>query len=247
MAADGSCLVEKLSYYIELNEDARAHLAALEESEKVFPRHADVWCEHDRLTHLYVVKSGWCYVYADMPDGRRQIVKVLHPGDIAGFPDIAFKAAATNLRTSEEACLCPFPKHKLDAIFERSPRLTALLFTLANRDLACMVDNLRAMGRMSARERIAWFLLDLIARLRITNRRMNDTIRMPLNQHEIGDALGLTHTYVSRTMRQMEEAGLIARQGNTIILRREEAMVEMVGFSNRYEHLDLSWFPDARR
>lgn len=245
MTDTNSCLVEKLSHYMTLDDTARRHLAALEETEKTFSRHAEVWHLGEAVSHLFVVKRGWCYTHTDLPDARRQIVRVLLPGDIVGFPDIAFDHATTDLRTAETTCLCPFPKKRLDVIFEQSPKLTALLFTLANRELACMVDTLRALGRMSARERIAWFLLDLIARLRITNPQMSTTMRMPLNQHEIGDALGLTHTYVSKTLGRMEDGGLLRRAEGTITLEGEERLKEMVEFTNRYEALDTSWFPTA--
>lgn len=238
-----SCLVEKLSHYIELDELAESQLASLEEHERTYHRHQEVYSETDELKYLYVVKRGWFYSYTDMPDGRRQIIRVLHPGDIVGFPDIAFEYATSNIRAAEDGCLCPFPKQKLDAIFEKSPRLTALLFLMANRELACVIDTLRAMGRMDARERLAYFFLDLTARLRITNKDMTDTIRMPMNQHEIGDALGLTHTYVSKTIREMENAGLISRKGATLTLAQETRLEDMVDFSDRYARLDTSWFP----
>ena len=238
-----SCLVEKLSHYIVIDEAAERHLATLEERERQFRRHQEVHGEGQTLTHLHVVKTGWFYSYTDMPDGRRQIVRIFHPGDIIGFPDIAFTEATTNIRASEDGWLCPFPKRKLDAIFEESPRLTAMLFAIANRDLACVIDTLRAMGRMDARERLSYFFLDLAARLRITNRSLGDTIRMPMNQHEIGDALGLTHTYVSKSIREMEKAGLISREGATVTLEREAEMREMVDFTDRYARMDTSWFP----
>lgn len=238
-----SCLIEKLSYYIDIDETAAEQLASLEEHERSYYRHQEVYSEGDDLSSLYVVKYGWFYSYTDMPDGRRQIVRILHPGDIVGFPDIAFTKAACNVRACEDGCLCPFPKRKLDAIFERSPRLTALLFSIANRDLACVIDTLRAMGRMDARERLSFFFLDLIARLRVTNKGMTDTIRMPMNQHEMGDVLGLTHTYVSKTIREMEDAGLISRDGATLTLQQEEKLRSMVDFSDRYATMDTSWFP----
>ena len=238
-----SCLVEKLSHYIDIDDVAEKHLASLEEHERNFSRHQEVYSEGDALKYLYVVKEGWFYAYTDMPDGRRQIIRVLHPGDIVGFPDIAFVDATCNVRASEDGCLCPFPKRKLDAIFRESPKLTALLFSIANRDHAGVIDTLRAMGRMDARERLSYFFLDLITRLRITNKSMVNTIRMPMNQHEIGDALGLTHTYVSKTIREMEDAGLISRDGPTLTIEQEKQMIGMIDFADRYSKLDTSWFP----
>ena len=134
---------------------------------------------------------------------------------------------------------------RLDDIVVNSPRLTALLFALANRDMACVVDTIRALGRMSARERLAHFLLDLIARLRVTNRSITTTFRLPLTQTEIGDALGLTHTYVSKSMRAMEDDGLIRRAGQSITLFNEEALRTSIDFVDRYATLDTKWFPNG--
>lgn len=243
--SQNSCLVERLSRYIDLTETESDHIAALEERERSYSRHQEIYTVGEGAETLHVVKSGWLYTYIDMPDGRRQIVKIVHPGDIVGFPDIAFLEATCTLKASEDVVLCPFPKRRLDTIFRDSPRLTALLFTLANRDLATMIDMLRAMGRMSARERISYLLLDLQSRLRLANRTMTTTFRLPLNQSEIGDALGLTHTYVSKTMREMEDEGLIARNGATVTLKREAALKEMVEYRDRYAVLDTTWFPDG--
>ncbi len=241
-----SCLIEKLSYYAELSDADSGYIASLEEEERNYPRHTEIFTEGDPNEYLYAVKKGWLYIYTDLPDGRRQIVRVLVPGDIVGFPDLAFKAATTNLRAAEDTCLCPFPKRKLDVILENSPRLSALLLTLANRELACMVDMIRVLGRMSAEERLSFFFLDIRARLRITNKSMTDTFRMPLNQHEIGDVLGLTHTYVSKSVRRMEDNGLIEREGGTIRLVKPQMMAEQIGFEDRYGSLDTSWFPDVK-
>ncbi len=238
-----SCLVDKLGHYAPLSEDDVAYVDALEEDERNFPRHTEIISEGDANTHLYAVKKGWLYLYTDLPDGRRQIVRVLVPGDIVGFPDLAFDRATTNLRAAEDCSLCPFPKQKLDVILEKSPRLSALLLTLANRDLACMVDMMRVLGRMNAEERLSFFFLDIRARLRITNKEMTDTFRMPLNQHEIGDALGLTHTYVSKSVRRMEDRGMIERKGGFVRLLKAELMAERIGFEDRYTTLDTSWFP----
>ena len=240
-----SCLVEKLNYYIDLDETASRHVAALEERERTYPKHAEIMSEGDAVTHLHAIKKGWLYKYIDMPDGRRQIVRVFVPGDIVGFPDLAFTHATTNLRAVENVCLCPFPKRKLDVIFKESPRLAALLQTIANRDMACLMDHLRAMGRMNAEERIFFFFLDVRARLKITNRSMTDTFRMPLNQHEIGDCLGLTHTYVSKSIRRMEDKGFISRDGEFVRLCKPGEMIEIIGFIDRYSALDTSWFPDS--
>ncbi|MFQ6549814.1 Crp/Fnr family transcriptional regulator [Aestuariibius sp. 2305UL40-4] len=238
-----SCLVQKLSTYISLDSVSQRHLARLEEKEQMLDKAEIVNTIGTTTDALYVVKTGWLYAYADLADGRRQILRLYHPGDVIGFPDIAFHHATATVRAVEATCLCPFPKTHLDSIFRESPRLTALLFTLAVRDQVIFMDLMKAMGRMSARERIGYLLLDLISRLRITNTTMTDTFRLPLSQTEIGDMLGLTNVYVSKTFRQLEQDEYLERDGIKVRLLREGDLIEMTDFYNRYVDMDVSWFP----
>ncbi|MFZ3582754.1 Crp/Fnr family transcriptional regulator [Loktanella sp. DJP18] len=244
MSTHSSCLVTKLSHYIALSEGDKDHLASLEKTERGFDDGVEIYQNGDTATDLFVVKTGWLFSYTDLPDGRRQIVKIHHPGDIIGFPDIALKRITTTLRTAESVILCPFPKSSLDVILRESPRLSALLLSIGLRDQVVFIDLLRAMGRMKAQERVAYMLLDLIARLRITNHKMTDTIRLPLTQSQIGDYLGLTNVYISRTFIRMEEDGYILRHGSGLQILREDELAEMSDFRDRYAEMDTSWFPE---
>ncbi|MGB3555274.1 MAG: Crp/Fnr family transcriptional regulator [Jannaschia sp.] len=246
MAKNASCLVQKMSHYIDLDDANVDHLEQLEKSEKNFGKNVEIYRAGDSTGDLFVVKSGWLFSYTDLPDGRRQIVKLHHPGDIVGMADLPVIHATTATMTVEDVCLCPFPKSGLDVILRDSPRLTALLLSVSLRDQVVFTDLLRAMGRMSAKERIGYLLLDLLARLRITNTSMTDTIRLPLNQSQIGDYLGLTNVYVSKTLINMEKEGYIRRNGNEVQIVRRDDLVELTDFSDRYEVMDTSWFPEAQ-
>lgn len=240
-----SCLIAKLSHYIDLSNENVGLLAKLEKDEREFPAHTVIYAGSHNVEHLHVVMSGWLYHYTDMPDGRRQIVRIHHPGDVLGFHDIAYFESSTTLYSCTDVCLCPFPKSALDEIFVSSPRITALLFSIAVRDQVILVDMLKALGRMSARERIAFLILDLLTRLRITNTSMTDTFRLPLNQFEIGDVIGLTNVYVSKSMKSMQEDGLIAWHGDRLQVINEPALVKLCDFTERYQSMDTSWFPGA--
>jgi CRP-like cAMP-binding protein len=238
-----SCLVAKLSHYIDLSESDSSRLAALEKTERRYAPQTLIHSAAQRVNDLFVVKSGWLYSYTDMPDGRRQIVKIHHPGDVIGFADIAYESATTSLRSCTESLLCPFPKSELDQIFRLAPRVAALLFTIAVRDQVVIIDTLRATGRMSARERVSFVLLDLACRLRIIDRSMTTSFRMPLNQEEIGDTVGLTNVYVSKTLNALERDGLIARSNGQVELLDEPALAALCDFEDRYNTMDTSWFP----
>ena len=238
-----SCLADKLSRYVELTDGERSILARFEEGERDYPRQTDIRRAGDTGERLYAVKRGWLYSYADFADGRRQIVKVHTPGDIVGFADLAYDEATTSLRTCGVAHVCPFPKRYLKEVLSRSPRLSALLLTIALRDNVILVDTLKAMGRMSARERVAYFLLDMLARERVVRGPTITGIDMPLSQTEIGDVIGLTNVYVSKTLGRLEEAGRIRRESGYVDILAERELIDMIDFQDRYASLDTSWFP----
>ncbi|MFD0390958.1 Crp/Fnr family transcriptional regulator [Tistrella bauzanensis] len=115
--------------------------------------------------------------------------------------------------------------------------------TLGMMDHVVLLDRIRTIGRMNADERVAHFLLEIVSRLRITSPDITDTFDLPLSQELIGDALGLTNVYVSRTMSLMERAGLIQRMDRAIRICDERALKDMADFQDRYYRIDTSWFP----
>jgi CRP/FNR family transcriptional regulator, anaerobic regulatory protein len=245
VSQQSSCLVTKLSHYVDISSGDRDHLAEIEKAERTYGAGKQVYQIGEANRELFVVKKGWLFSFTELADGRRQIVKLYLPGDIIGFPDVAMTSNTTTLATIEEATLCPFPKTALDTILRESPRLSALLLSIALRDQVVFIDLLRATGRMNAQERLAYLVLDLAARLRITNPGMTDTFRLPLNQSHIADYLGLTNVYISKTFRVMEEDGLLSRRSNMLRLLQEKTLAENCDFTDRYNRMDTSWFPDA--
>lgn len=242
MTDASSCLINAFSYYIDITDEERVFLTELERDEVALGRNQHVYRRDQDLTCLYVVKRGWLFSYVDLDDGRRQIVKIHHPGDVIGFPDLATPKATSNLQSAAEAVICPFPRKLIRRSFARCPNVAALLFTLSMRDQIIMYDTIRLLGRMAARERLAFMLLDLLARLRIAKGDMSVLrIRLPMTQTEIGDYLGLTNVHVSRAFRMLEEAALIERMGQDIRLCEEEALARLAHFENRYHEIDTDW------
>lgn len=239
-----SCLVSRFAYYLDLREAEVSLLRSLEKAERHYQADSLIVSAGDPVNNLYVVKSGWLYSHNQLVDGSRLVVKIHHPGDIIGLNEMALHRSSTSLTTATETCLCPFAKADMDDVFLQSPRLTALLFSAFARDHVVLTDTLRAISRMQSPARIAFMMLDLISRLRINNREISDTFKMPLKQAVIGDALGLSNVSVSRSWSQMEKNGLLEKHGDQVTILDEAAMRNLCDFENRYRQIDISWFPE---
>lgn len=240
-----SCLIEKLSAFIDLSVVDAQLLASLEKDTREFEKQKQVWSIDDEIKNLYVVRKGWLVSYAVLQDGRRQVLELHYPGDVIGTPDMPFRHSTSNLLAIEDCVLCPFPKSAIDVIFTESPRLTALLFTLAMIDKSVNLDRLRVLGRMSARERVAHLLLEIHSRLTLTKGVSENGFYLPLSQFEIADAVGLTNVSVSNAFAKLEAENLISRDGRRVELLELSKLEDMSDYINRYREVDITWFPNV--
>lgn len=237
-----SCLVTKLEHYLDMTPEERGMLSTLEKTEQPVASGDEVFIGGEPNRHLFVVKHGWLYAHTYLPDGGRLVVRIYNAGDIVGLSSLAFDAHVVNLRAASDACLCPFPRNRLDQVIRSTPRIAALLFTLAAREETILIDSLRAASRMRPDARLAQLLLNLHARLKITNTTMRRSFRLPLTQTDIGDAVGLTNVTVSRTLSQMADQGWIKRREGAITLLDIDTLAKLCDFQNRHESIDTSWF-----
>ncbi|WMS40835.1 Crp/Fnr family transcriptional regulator [Acuticoccus sp. MNP-M23] len=237
-----SCLFSKLSKFVELSEADRRLLAVLETDERSYEKEQLVRRTGDPVTEMFVVKSGWLVSYSILADGRRQLLRLFYPGDIVDLSEIALERAQHDIKCVTAATLCPFPKAGLEPLMVRSPRLTALLFSMTVKESAVLLDRIRAIGRLSAYERLCYLLLEIADRLSLTVPDVGDGFRLPLTQGELADFLGLTNVYVSKTISRIERDRLVRRQGNRIILLDPDRMREICEYNFSHQ-IDTSWFP----
>ena len=242
-----SCLVEKFSYYIDLDETERRQLELLEKSDQHYKKGNIVYDQDTRTENIYVVKSGWLISYSHLNDGGRLVMNIHFPGDIVGIHSIPFEKSADGLMAIKPATLCPFPKSGLRDVFTRTPRLAALIFAAGMQDHIVLHDRLKAIGRMAGENRIALLLLQIQARLKITNPNTTDSFEMPLSQEIIGDALGITPVYVNRMLRQLQNDGWISYQKPSLTLLNSKGLKIRCDFKDRYYQLDTEWLKSNQK
>jgi CRP/FNR family transcriptional regulator len=178
--------------------------------------------ENDDVNYLGIVLSGVVKLGKLLPDGRQQIVGLQFPSDFMGR---AFKDKATcNAEAATDVELCIFPRKPFESLLSEIHDLENRLFANTLDELDAARDWLLLLGRQSAREKVARFLL-MIAR-RIPNIGCStgveaDTIRfdLPLTRADMADFLGLTIETVSRQFTRLKKDRLIKiEQSRTIVV-----------------------------
>lgn len=160
--------------------------------------------------HVYSVTHGVLRLSKLLPDGRRQITGFAFPGDFLGITledEHPFTAEAV-----APAELCRFPRSRFDTFVEEHPHMERRLYTEAARELSAAREQLVLLGRKTAAERLATFLLQMMARTPQTDGQPPRAL-LPMSRSDIADYLGLRIETVSREIGALKTARLVRMMG----------------------------------
>jgi CRP/FNR family transcriptional regulator len=239
----GSCFADVLSELVDLTQGERTALDRLEERQRHVRRGAVLQRENETGGDLFIMRKGLMMSYVLLDDGSRQILRFHFPGDLLGISGMIYRDAPESLCALSDCVVSPFDRTALSDLMIAHPRLSALILVYCQIERVALTDRLAALGRTSAKARVAALLLELRNRLRATDKSVQNAFALGLTQEEIGDATGLTSVHVNRMLRQIEEEGLIARESGRVTLLDERALARAANYVNRYERLDLGWLP----
>ena len=238
-------LENRLGQYLDLTYSERDALRMLERHERVYPAGTAVIREGEPTSDIHLVRSGWLHGSTSLRDGGRQILRFYFVGDLTTTFSIAWGMSAATLTAVSECSLYHFPREALGRLFASQPRLGALLYGVAASEHVAMADRLTSVGRTDGMTRIATLLLDIRSRLRIIDGVEGATFELPLTQQDLGDAVGLTKAHVNRTLKALENTGLVERDGKVIRITDVERLGKMVDFRDRHSHVAIDWLPEG--
>ncbi|HEX3399357.1 MAG TPA: helix-turn-helix domain-containing protein [Acetobacteraceae bacterium] len=173
-------------------------------------------------TSCYRVISGCVRVVRLMEDGRRQVGEFLMAGDVFGFDALDthdFAAEAVS-----DAVLRRYPRRMVDALAETNVGLARRLRDLTSVSLRNAHTRLLLLGRKTASERIATFLLEMAERLPQATVGVLD---LPMSRSDVADHLGLTIETVCRILAHLRRDGTIAIERGRIEVRNAVGLQQM--------------------
>lgn len=215
-----TCGIREMSVCAVLSDEELDRLAEIISATRFAPRQL-IFQEGDPAAYLFNVTGGTVKLYKLLADGRRQITGFLFPGDFLGLAlneSYAYGAEAVT-----EVSLCRFPRRKLEALLEEFPKMEKRLLGIASNELAAAQDQMLLLGRKSAQEKIASFLL-ILAHRAVERGGPPSPIDLPMSRADIADYLGLTIETVSRTLTTLKKNELIslAQAGQVEVLQRRK-------------------------
>ena len=167
-----------------------------------FTRNEEIFAEGETADCWFKVISGTVRLSKLLADGRRHIAEFYFAGDCFGLdnlPERLFSAEAVS-----DAIVMRYPRRATERLIDESPMLARSLRDMTLRDLTNAQIRMMMLGRMSAPERVATFLLDMFDRRDATR-----ALDLPMSRNDIADYLGLTIETVCRVMSAFKREGVI--------------------------------------
>jgi CRP/FNR family transcriptional regulator, nitrogen fixation regulation protein len=190
-------------------------------SEYSYRKDEEIYGEDEPAEYVYQVIRGSVRTYKLLSDGRRQIGAFLLPGDVFGLE------SGINHRLAAEAVVDTtvrlVKRRSLEQAAGTDVKVAQKLWTMTAGDLRHAEDHILLLGRKSAMERVANFLLEMDRRLAIAG-----MLALPMCRRDIGDYLGLTLETVSRALSQLHDEGVLGFSGaRQIVLHNRQRLRNM--------------------
>jgi CRP/FNR family transcriptional regulator len=167
--------------------------------------------EGDPARFFYNINAGTVRIFKSLADGRRQITGFMGVGQFLGLSvsgRYAFSAEAI-----ENVEICRFDRVEMRQVFDDFPALERRLLEVTTHELVIAQDQMMLLGRKTAAERVASFLLSWAERQESCPAGQKIptefVLPLPMTRMDLADCLGLTVETVSRSLNQMKRDGLI--------------------------------------
>jgi CRP/FNR family transcriptional regulator, nitrogen fixation regulation protein len=195
--------------------------AGLIPTEFTYRKDEEIYGEDEPAEYVYQVISGAVRGYKLLSDGRRQLGAFHLPGDVFGL------GSGTVHRLAAEAIIDTtvrlVKRRTLKQAAEFDVKVAGNLWAITANELRHAENHMLLLGRKTAMERVATFLLEMDARLAGAG-----ILELPMCRRDIGDYLGLTLETVSRALSELHTQGVLGFSGaRHIVLRNRQHLRTM--------------------
>ncbi len=196
----------------------------------VAPR-VDIIQEDEVGGPAYTLFEGWAFRYHRLPQGSRQILDIVLPGDMIGLASALLGTVRHSVQALTPATLCMLSGHTVSELFHEHPGFALnILQTRVEEEQRADV-RLSLLGRSNAEQRIGYLMLETFDRLR--QRGMVNgvsTCPFPLQRRDIADAAGMSRVHVARTLERLREQRLATIQDGVLVLLDRPRLADLARY-----------------
>lgn len=217
-----------------LTADDAAHVEQMLRHVEDVPADCQLNAAGDRPKAVHVMLDGLACRYKLLPDGRRQILAFLVPGDPCDLDLFLLPRVEHSVVTLASSRVARVSRQDVDGALSERPRLARALRLSMLLDMSVLREWLVNVGRRNAYERMAHLLWELYVRHAIVGMVEHRGFRLPVTQTDLADALGLSTVYVNKTITRLRASGVIETDRRQIRILRPDELRAIAGFDPSY-------------
>lgn len=202
------CSLSTLCLPMGLRPDDVDRLDAIVKRNRPLQRGDHLFRAGDTFRNLYVVKTGAVKTFTQTNDGDEHVVGFHLPGEVLGLDAIQDGQHGCSARALETTAICELPFERLEDLSANIPSLQHQMFRLLSKEIGQEADMMALLGRSTAEERVASFLLSLSERFRRRGFSPTDFF-LSMSRQEIGSYLGLALETVSRLFTRFQDEKIL--------------------------------------
>jgi CRP/FNR family transcriptional regulator len=174
--------------------------------------------EGETAEHFFTMSAGTARIFKALPDGREQVTSFASRGDFLGLA--ASSRYAYCAEAIDAVVFCRFNRAALTGLLTDFPAMERRLLDITRHELVLAQEQMLLLGRKSARERVASFLILRLSKMTddTADARRGLPVSLPMSRGDIADYLGLRVETISRTLTRMKGDGLIRPGANAFDL-----------------------------
>lgn len=235
----------KMEQFTRFSEAERRALDKLASERQV--RHVigeDIISEGQHSPDCHLIVSGLACRYVILPNGSRQIMAFLVPGDLCDAEIFILKEMDHGVAALTPTTTALIPSETMKRMLRGGGCLGEALWWGTMVDLATLRQRIVDHGRRDAREKLAHLIYEMLVRYRMVGLTTDDVFDLPITQDDLADATGMTPVHVNRTLKKLRDEKLITWKGTTVAILDAERLKALAAFNSNYLHLDRAH--DAR-
>jgi len=235
--------IEKLKTFVELSASDEHALKDLIADMHIIEAHQTIVHEGDTPKNVHIVIEGVACRYKLLPDGKRQILDFLIPGDICDGHMMVMAEMDHNVGTLTPCTIAYMQHQALLELTEKHPTVAQALWWTALVQESIAREWLVNVGRRPHDKRLAHLLCELSFRLKLVGLTQDHDYQLPVTQVDLADATGMSAVHANRVLQKLRREGLITLERTALKITDIKRLEQFAEFRSNYLYLGRHWRP----
>jgi CRP/FNR family transcriptional regulator len=175
---------------------------------QVFKRGEVLYRMGQPLDNIYVIRGGSVKTCVGTEEGQVQVMGFHTAGELLGLNALGTRQHNSEARAMGTTSVCEVSVERFEELARKDPAIQYEIFKIMSAEIRHSQELLLLLGKHTAEERLAAFLLGLSQQFSKRNCSATD-FYLAMSRSDIGNYLGIAEETVCRIFSRLEDDGLI--------------------------------------